>query len=110
MGEGLTDKVKEKTASGSMETRDLKILVVEDDATMQEVLKIRLQQWGFKVFLAPDVAVAKEQTLLHEPDIVVSDVVMPEISGLELLADTERGRLESSRYSCNGARHCGYGR
>ena len=63
----------------------MKVLVVDDDATMREVLKMRLGQWGLQVLLASD---AQEATSLIEsqhPDMVISDVIMPEISGLELL-------------------------
>jgi len=63
----------------------MKVLVVDDDATMREVLKMRLEQWGLQVLLASD---AQEATSLIEsqhPDMVISDVIMPEISGLELL-------------------------
>ena len=63
----------------------MKVLVVDDDATMREVLKMRLEQWGLQVLLASD---AQEATSLIEsqhPDMVISDVIMPEIFGLELL-------------------------
>ncbi len=63
----------------------MKVLVVDDDATMREVLKMRLEQWGLQVLLASG---AQEATSLIEsqhPDMVISDVIMPEISGLELL-------------------------
>ncbi|MEE8160097.1 MAG: sigma-54 dependent transcriptional regulator [Acidobacteriota bacterium] len=63
----------------------MKVLVVDDDATMREVLKMRLEQWGLQVLLASD---AQEATSLIEsqhPDMVISDVIMPETSGLELL-------------------------
>jgi DNA-binding NtrC family response regulator len=68
-----------------MSGEGMKVLVVDDDATMREVLKMRLEQWGLQVLLASD---AQEATSLIEsqhPDMVISDVIMPEISGLELL-------------------------
>lgn len=63
----------------------MKVLVVEDDAAMREVLKLRLQQWGFQVLLASDGQQASQLVENRHPDIVLSDVVMPEMSGLQLL-------------------------
>src|SRR3989442_12373085 len=62
-----------------------RILVVDDDAAMREVLEMRLQEWGFDVCLASNGNQALELTESYEPDIVVSDVLMPGLSGLELL-------------------------
>ena len=63
----------------------VRILVVEDDAAMREVLRARLQAWGFEVDVAVHGLEARERVALSEPDIVISDVFMPEFSGLELL-------------------------
>ena len=63
----------------------MKVLVVDDDATMREVLKMRLEQWGLQVLLASDAQEATSHIESQHPDMVISDVIMPEISGLELL-------------------------
>jgi len=68
-----------------MTTNPTRILVVDDDAAMREVLEMRLQEWGFDVCLASDGNQARELTQSYEPDIVISDVLMPGLSGLELL-------------------------
>ncbi|PYV39149.1 MAG: hypothetical protein DMG06_23945, partial [Acidobacteria bacterium] len=62
-----------------------RVLVVDDDAAMREVLEMRLQEWGFDVCLASDGNQARELTQSYGPDIVISDVLMPGLSGLELL-------------------------
>jgi DNA-binding NtrC family response regulator len=62
-----------------------KILVVDDDAAMREVLKIRLEKWGFEVRVVDDGREAQEAAESWEPDIILSDVVMPGLSGLDLL-------------------------
>ena len=46
---------------------------------------MRIQEWGFDVCLASNGDQALELTESYEPDIVVSDVLMPGLSGLELL-------------------------
>jgi len=61
------------------------ILVVDDDAAMREVLEMRLQEWGFSVLLAADGNEALQIVESKNPDIVLADLIMPHISGLELL-------------------------
>ena len=62
-----------------------RVLVVDDEDAIREVLRLRLEAWGYQVALAGDGRQATELTESFDPEIVVSDVVMPELSGLELL-------------------------
>src|SRR5690606_1933593 len=62
-----------------------RILVVDDDPTFRAVLEMRLQRWGYHVQVAPDAASAARLVGEWKPHLVLSDVVMPEASGLELL-------------------------
>jgi two-component system, NtrC family, response regulator AtoC len=71
-----------------------KILVVDDEAAMREVLDMRLQEWGFDVRLASDGLEGKEYAESYDPDIVITDVIMPQISGLELLRSLKAGDQE----------------
>ncbi len=68
-----------------MSLRRTKVLVVDDDPAMLEILEMRLEGWGFDVRLAADGMEAQEIVESYDPDIVLTDVIMPEISGLELL-------------------------
>ncbi|HWV55936.1 MAG TPA: response regulator, partial [Longimicrobiales bacterium] len=60
-----------------------RILVVDDDPTFRDVLELRLQKWGYKVRVAQDAREAEELARDWAPDVVLSDVVMPEASGLD---------------------------
>ena len=68
-----------------MANKSMKILVVDDDAAIREVLRIRLESWGCQVEQAADAGQAQELIRTYNPALVISDVVMPEISGIELL-------------------------
>ncbi|NLT33279.1 MAG: sigma-54-dependent Fis family transcriptional regulator [Acidobacteria bacterium] len=68
-----------------------RILVVDDEPAMREVLELRLAGWGFEVRTAPDGAQAKEAAESFQPDIVISDVVMPRMTGMELLESLRAG-------------------
>jgi len=62
------------------------ILIVDDEKSMREFLKILLVKEGYKVFTAQDGDQALELIQKSPVDLVVSDIRMPGISGLELLA------------------------
>jgi DNA-binding NtrC family response regulator len=68
-----------------MTTRPVKILLADDDADMRELLHIRLQQWGFDVHVASDGEQARDLVESVNPDLVISDVLMPKLSGLDLV-------------------------
>lgn len=68
-----------------MSEQPTKIVVVDDDVVMREVLEMRLRQWGYDVRLAADGHQAKDLIAAENPDIVISDVIMGDISGVELL-------------------------
>ena len=67
------------------------ILVVDDEPAMREVLELRLGQWGYRVVLAGSAAEADRAVAAAQPDLVISDVVLPEVSGLELLRRLKAG-------------------
>jgi DNA-binding NtrC family response regulator len=68
-----------------------RILVVDDDPSFRNVLDMRLQQWGYRVAVAADAREAEDLVRDWRPDLVLSDVVMPEASGLELLRRLRQG-------------------
>jgi DNA-binding NtrC family response regulator len=75
-----------------MANRKTRILVVDDEEAMREVLEMRLQDWGFEVRLAADAPEAKELAHSWDPDMVISDVIMPGMSGLDLLRTLKADR------------------
>jgi two-component system response regulator PilR (NtrC family) len=62
------------------------ILIVDDEKSMREFLKILLVKEGYKVITARDGDQALELMQNSPADLVISDIRMPGISGLELLA------------------------
>jgi DNA-binding NtrC family response regulator len=77
-----------------MSRTPVKILVVDDEAAMREVIQMRLLEWGFDVRLAKDGLQGKELAESYDPDIVISDVVMPQLTGMELLRALKAGKPE----------------
>jgi len=61
-----------------------RILVVDDDQRILDLLVELLGQEGYEVSAAKDGAEALKLALSFEPDVVISDVVMPGMSGREV--------------------------
>ena len=61
-----------------------KILLVEDDSTLLSVIKYNLDKEGYTVFTAADGAKAVETARSVKPDLIVLDIMLPEIDGLEV--------------------------
>jgi DNA-binding NtrC family response regulator len=74
-----------------MSGRQPNVLVVDDEAVLREVLSLRLERWGYAVRAAGDVEEAERMIEAEAPDIVVSDVVLPGASGLDLLRRLQAG-------------------
>jgi len=64
---------------------------VDDEAATREVLEMRLQAWGFEVVPAEDGMEGKEKAESCGPDIVISDIIMPQCSGMDLLRALRAG-------------------
>src|SRR5688572_27976200 len=66
------------------------ILVVDDEEVMRDVLQTLLMQAGYDVTLAEDGAKALEVARTQTFDAALVDVMLPELSGLELLPELKK--------------------
>ncbi len=62
-----------------------KILIIEDDELLREIYTTKLELEGFAVTAARDGLEGLEKAALHEPDIILLDMIMPRMTGLEFL-------------------------
>lgn len=62
-----------------------KILICEDEEILLTALKFRLQKQGYELFLAVDGNEARELIQNERPDLIVTDIDVPKISGMELI-------------------------
>ncbi len=65
--------------------RQRKILFVEDDDSLASVYITRLQAEGFDVKRVPNGEDALAATLQYRPDLILLDVMMPKVSGFDVL-------------------------
>lgn len=61
------------------------ILLVEDDDNLANVYMARLQGEGFNVFRSPNGEDALQSALQAKPDLILLDVMMPKVSGFDVL-------------------------
>lgn len=73
-----------------MEARAGTILVVDDDADTREVLKDRLESVGYQVLIAESGRECLETLDRQNPQLVLLDVAMPGMNGLEVLTEIRR--------------------
>ncbi|MGH7157633.1 MAG: response regulator transcription factor [Candidatus Saccharimonadales bacterium] len=62
-----------------------KILLVEDDNNLREIYEARLQAEGYEIVSAKDGEEALVVAKKERPDLIIADVMMPRISGFEML-------------------------
>lgn len=61
-----------------------KILIVEDDKTLLDVLKYNVQKEGYDVVTAADGLAAIDQARKEKPDLIILDVMLPQLDGFEV--------------------------
>ncbi len=81
-----------------LQTADVRILVVEDDQFFQRVLQKRLSAEGYQVMTAGDGRDGMKAIVSFEPDLVISDWMMPLVDGLELCQSVKTGLREAAPY------------
>ena len=62
-----------------------RILVVEDDPNARQGLSDLLTAWGYETDIAADGAAALEKIAAFSPEVVISDLRMPQVTGMDLL-------------------------
>ncbi len=72
-----------------------KIMLVEDDNNLREIYEARLLAEGYEIVSAHDGEEALAMAVKERPDLVISDVMMPKISGFDML-DILRGTPETA--------------
>lgn len=71
-----------------------KVLIIEDDSRVSELIKRGLEEEGFEIALAFDGELGKKVALTQELDLIITDIVLPKINGLELCKSIRKSRPE----------------
>jgi two-component system KDP operon response regulator KdpE len=63
----------------------MRILIADDDPQILRALKVTLRARGYEIFTAGDGAEALEMAAQHHPDLVMLDLGMPKLDGVEVI-------------------------
>ena len=72
-----------------------KILVIDDEKKMRRILQLLLEKIGYKVATAKDGREGIETWLKWQPDVVLTDLKMPEMDGMEILKFKNKAGLKA---------------
>lgn len=89
---------EDSSQEGSSQLGDRKrnILIVDDDETILHMLKRFFIREGFQVVLANDGAEAIEKLKAEAPAVILTDLKMPSISGLEIIHFVRRNKVDTA--------------
>lgn len=72
------------------------ILIIADEKVLLDVLQKKLNEKGYKVFVAQDGEEGLEKIKKAKPDLILVDILMPKKDGFEVLAEIRR-RKETAK-------------
>jgi two-component system alkaline phosphatase synthesis response regulator PhoP len=67
-----------------MKDKNIKVLIVDDEPDILELLEYHLEKEGYKTKKAKNGEIALKKAVKFNPDIIVLDVMMPELNGIEV--------------------------
>ena len=78
------------TSADHQSAQQKRALVIDDDAAAREALSGMLGKLGWSVLTAPDGAQGVEQFERERPDLVITELLMPEKEGLQTILEIRR--------------------
>src|SRR5687767_4400049 len=98
-GSNLYPRYNPREGVGEVEASVAKILVVDDEPNIREVVGLYLRRDGHDVVSAADGEEALAVFRESEPDLVVYNLMLPKMSGLEVCGRMEENRMWLRRHS-----------
>jgi len=84
------------------------VLVIDDEAPMRKMLRTILESAGHQVIEAPNGLVGVKEFRDHKPDLVITDLVMPEQEGLQTIHDIRKIDPQAKVVAISGGGRNGY--
>lgn len=100
---GVRDLPEERELEGPEAT----VLVVDDDPDILQSLRVLLEAYDFRVILAENAAAAITAVSARQPDVVLTDIYMPQADGFELINALRRENLHVPVVAMSGGGRVG---
>ncbi len=71
-------------------SKNVKVLIVEDNESICEMYAITFMRRGFTVYTAPDGRSAIQKYQNKNPDIILLDIMMPQVDGYQVLSEVRK--------------------
>lgn len=68
----------------------MKILIAEDDSLILKTMELCLKRDGYEIISCIDGLEAMQKIELHQPDLIIVDIMLPYLSGLEILSTVKQ--------------------
>ena len=75
----------------------IKIMVVDDDSNICELLRLYLEKAGFDTVIAPDGVKALAMFDAEKPDLILLDVMMPHLDGFSAVKEIKKTKVMPQR-------------
>ncbi|NOT22681.1 MAG: response regulator [Nitrospiraceae bacterium] len=79
------------------------ILVIDDDEHIRALLRTVLEAAGYEVMEAPNGRIGLELYRQSQADLVITDICMPELNGLDVILELTRGLLDAKVIAISGS-------
>jgi len=74
--------------------KNVKILIIEDEEELADVLETKIKKQGYKVFVMNDGEEGYNKIISWKPDLILLDIVMPKMDGYEVLEKMQEDKIE----------------
>lgn len=79
-----------------------KILIIDDEPAVRKLMRYLLEKENFEVIEASDGIQGVKSYKEHEPDLVITDLIMPEKEGLEIIQDIKKLKPDAKIIAISG--------
>lgn len=73
-----------------MPAQNIKVLIVEDDKFLAELISTKLDKEGYNIVLATDGESGLNKAISEKPDIILLDIMLPGMDGFEVLGNLKK--------------------
>jgi len=80
-----------------------KVLIIDDDAALLRLMSMAFQAAGFQAIAADNGRAGIRMAGVHKPDLVVTDIVMPDIEGIGAIRAIKQGQRPPKVIAISGA-------